>query len=59
MPYLTTKYSFCQNTGLIDVVGKDGGYIMARRAPMDHTDPELVKIWIDYTKEYGVYRTIK
>lgn len=41
---------------LIDVVGKDGGYIMACRAPMDETDPELVKIWMDYTREYGIYR---
>ncbi len=41
---------------LIDVAGKDGGYVMACRAPMDETDPELVKTWIDYTKEYGVYR---
>jgi hypothetical protein len=40
---------------LIDVVGKDGGYIMACRAPMDETDPELVKIWMDYTREYGIY----
>lgn len=41
---------------LIDVVGKDGGYIMACRSPMDETDPALVKVWMDFTKEYGVYR---
>ena len=39
-----------------DVVGKDGGCIMACYAPMDQVDLELVKIWIDHTKEYGVYR---
>jgi len=41
---------------LIDVVGKDGGFIMAPRSVMDYADPELVKVWIDFTKEYGVYR---
>jgi hypothetical protein len=41
---------------LIDVVGKDGGYLMAPRSSMDMTDPKLVKIWFDYTKEYGVYK---
>jgi len=28
---------------------------MGCRAPMDETDPELVKTWMDCTKEYGVY----
>jgi uroporphyrinogen-III decarboxylase len=41
---------------LIDVVGKDGGYLMAPRSSMDMTDPGLVKVWFDFTKEYGVYR---
>jgi hypothetical protein len=41
---------------LIDFVGKDGGYIMSCRSSMDEADPKLVKVWIDYTKEYGVYR---
>jgi hypothetical protein len=40
---------------LIDGVGKDGGYIMSCRSSMDEADPALVKVWIDYTKEYGVY----
>jgi hypothetical protein len=41
---------------LIDVVGKDGGFLMAPRSSMDNTDPALVKIWFDFTKEYGVYK---
>lgn len=41
---------------LIDVVGKDGGFIMGPRSVMDEANPELVKIWVDYTKEYGKYR---
>lgn len=41
---------------LIDIAGKDGGYIMACRGSLDEANPELVKIWMDYTKEYGVYR---
>jgi uroporphyrinogen-III decarboxylase len=41
---------------LIDTIGKDGGYVMGCRSPMDRTEPELVKAWIDTTKEYGAYR---
>jgi hypothetical protein len=40
---------------LIDNVGKDGGYIMSSRGSLDEANPELVKVWIDYTKEYGKY----
>jgi len=40
---------------LIDVVGKDGGFIMGPRSVMDMANPELVKVWADFTKEYGVY----
>jgi hypothetical protein len=41
---------------LIDVVGKDGGFIMGPRSAMDECDPERVKIWVNFTKEYGVYK---
>ena len=41
---------------LIDIVGKDGGYIMSTRGSLDEAEPELVRIWVDFTKEYGVYR---
>ena len=41
---------------LIDVVGKGGGYIMGPRSAMDECDPERVKIWVNFTKEYGVYK---
>jgi uroporphyrinogen-III decarboxylase len=41
---------------LIDVVGKGGGFVMGARTAMDEADPELVKVWADFTKEYGVYR---
>lgn len=40
---------------LIDVVGRDGGFIMGPSASMAEADPELVKVWVDATKEYGVY----
>ncbi len=40
---------------LIDVVGKGGGFIMTSRGGMDDSDPGLVKVWADFTKEYGVY----
>lgn len=38
---------------LIDVVGKGGGFIMSTRSVMDEADPELVRVWADFTKEYG------
>lgn len=41
---------------LIDVVGKDGGFIMSSNTVLDDADPDRVKVWIDFTKEYGIYR---
>lgn len=46
--------SYCKN--LIDVVGKDGGYIMAIGCAMDQGKPETVHAMIDFTKQYGVYK---
>ena len=40
---------------LIDIAGKDGGYIMTANTVLDEADPVLVKAWMDTTKEYGVY----
>lgn len=40
---------------LIDIVGKDGGFVMSSRTVLDDADPELVKVWADFTREYGVY----
>jgi len=40
---------------LIDVVGKDGGFVMGPRSIMDEADPRLVKVWVEFTKEYGTY----
>jgi hypothetical protein len=41
---------------LIDVAGKNGGFIMGPSGAMDEANPELVKVWFDFTKSYGVYR---
>jgi uroporphyrinogen-III decarboxylase len=41
---------------LIDVVGKDGGYILAPASALDEVNPENLKAMIDFTKEYGQYR---
>jgi hypothetical protein len=46
--------AYCKK--LIDVVGKDGGYIMANGTGMDEGKPETVHAMIDFTKEYGVYK---
>jgi len=40
---------------LIDVVRKDGGFIMSTRSPVDDVRTENLKM-ADFTKEYGVYR---
>jgi uroporphyrinogen-III decarboxylase len=41
---------------LIDVCGKEGGFIMSTRSPVDDVEPEPLKALIDFTIEYGVYR---
>jgi hypothetical protein len=41
---------------LIDVCGKDGGFIMSTRSPVDDVRPDTLKALIDFTIEYGVYR---
>ena len=40
---------------LIEVVGRDGGFIMSPNTSMAEADPERVKVWVDATREYGVY----
>jgi hypothetical protein len=41
---------------LIDVVGKDGGYIMTSASALDEVKPQNLKVMIDFTREYGRYR---
>jgi hypothetical protein len=40
---------------LIDIVGKDGGFIMSAGSSIDKAKPENIKTMVDYTKEYGIY----
>jgi len=41
---------------LCEEVGKGGGFIMTTCVgEMEGSKPELVKVWVDTTKEYGVY----
>ncbi len=40
---------------LIDVAGKDGGYILAPASALDEVNPENLKAMFDFTREYGVY----
>jgi uroporphyrinogen-III decarboxylase len=40
---------------LIDVVGKDGGFIMSAGSSIDEAEPENLKAMVDFTREYGVY----
>jgi uroporphyrinogen-III decarboxylase len=39
---------------LIDVLGKNGGFIMGPNSAMDEANPELVKVWFDFTRTYRV-----
>ncbi len=45
---------YCKD--LIDVIGKDGGFILSPRSSTDEVKPENLKAMIDFTQEYGVYR---
>jgi len=38
-----------------EILGQGGGFIMAANSSMDECDPGLVKVWVDATREYGVY----
>ena len=40
---------------LIDVVGRDGGYIMDGASGFDDAKPENVRAMFEFVKEYGVY----
>ena len=40
---------------LIDTLGVDGGYMMFASSVLDEADPELVRVWLETTREYGVY----
>jgi len=46
--------NYCKK--LIDLLGKDGGFIMAPRSAPDDVKPENLKAMVDFTKKYGVYR---
>jgi hypothetical protein len=41
---------------LIDVVGKDGGFIMGPGSVVDEVKPDNLKAMVDFTREYGRYR---
>jgi hypothetical protein len=40
---------------LIDYCGRDGGFVMSSRTPVDDARPENLKALIDFTIEYGRY----
>jgi hypothetical protein len=46
--------AYCKQ--LIDVAGKDGGFILSPGAPLDTAKPENVRAMIEFTKQYGTYR---
>jgi hypothetical protein len=46
--------AYCKK--LIDVCGKDGGYVLSARSSVDEVKPENLQAMIQFTKEYGVYR---
>ena len=40
---------------IIETVGQDGGFIMSSSTVLDEADPDLVRAWVDATKEFGQY----
>jgi hypothetical protein len=44
-----------QTRRMCRILGKNGGFIMGPNSSMDECNPELVKVWVDATKEYGAY----
>jgi hypothetical protein len=40
---------------VIETIGQDGCFMMACSAVLDEADPELVRVWVEATREYGVY----
>jgi hypothetical protein len=46
--------AYCKK--LIDVAGKNGGFILTGDAAIDRAKPENVRTMVEFTKEYGVYR---
>ena len=46
--------AYCKK--LIDIVGKDGGLIVAPRSTPDEARPENLKAMVDFTRKYGVYK---
>ena len=40
---------------VIETIGQDGGFIMSSSTVLDEADPELVRVWVEATREYGVY----
>jgi hypothetical protein len=40
---------------VIEAVGRDGGLIMSTNTVLDEADPELVRVWVEATKEFGAY----
>ena len=41
---------------LIDIVGKEGGFMMDAAGCIDEAKPENIKAMIDFTREYGAYQ---
>jgi hypothetical protein len=41
---------------LIDACAKGGGYIMSNGSFFDEAKPENIRAFVDFTKEYGVYK---
>ncbi len=40
---------------VIDTIAADGGFIMSVSSVLDEADPELIRVWVEETQEYGVY----
>ena len=51
-----TKLGRERTCKLCEIVGKDGGFIMNTEVgELERSNPELTRVWIDATREFGVY----
>ena len=51
-----TKLGRERTRKLCEIVGKDGGFIMNTEVgELERSNPELTRVWIDATREFGVY----
>lgn len=55
LQYGTPEEVRSETKKIIETLGQDGGFIMSSSTVLDEADPELVRVWVEATKEFGQY----